>query len=44
MRFGLASLTWSVVASGGTSLLHAEEFESDGVKIHYVVEGKGELE
>jgi hypothetical protein len=31
-----------VVASGGAALLHAEEFASDGVKIHYVVEGKGE--
>jgi len=42
MRFGLASVTCSVMASGGAALLHAEEFTSDGVKIHYVVEGKGE--
>lgn len=42
MRFGLASLTCSVVASGGAALLHAEEFTSDGLKIHYVVEGQGE--
>jgi hypothetical protein len=42
VRLCLGSLTCSVVASGGAALLHADEFASDGVKIRYVVEGKGE--
>ena len=42
MRLCLGSLTCSAVASGGGVLLHADEFTSGGVKIHYVVEGKGE--
>lgn len=42
MRLCLGSLTCSVVASGGGVLLHADEFTSSGVKIHYVVGGKGE--
>ena len=42
MRIWLASLTCSVVASGGTAPLYAEEFTSNGVKIHYVVKGQGE--
>jgi len=41
-RLWLAPLTCSVVASGGTAPLHAEEFTSNGVKIHYVVKGQGE--
>src|SRR5208283_284716 len=41
-RLWLASLTCSAVASGGTAALHADEFASNGVKIHYVVKGQGE--
>ena len=39
---GSGSLTRPVVVSGGARLLHAGEFTSNGVKIHYVVEGQGE--
>ncbi len=42
MRLGLASLTCSLVASGGTAPLHDEGFTSNGVGIHYVVQGQGE--
>ena len=38
----MASLTCSAAASGGIAPLHAEEFTSNGVKIHYVIRGKGE--
>jgi pimeloyl-ACP methyl ester carboxylesterase len=42
MRLWLASLTCSVVPSGGPAPLHADEFMSSGVKIHYVIQGQGE--
>jgi len=41
-RFWMASLTCLGVASGATAPLHAEEFTSNGVKIHYMIKGQGE--
>ena len=42
MRLWLHLLTCSALALGDTALLHADEFMSKDVKIHYVVQGKGE--
>ena len=38
----LAFLSWAVLAFCGTSLLKADEFSSNAVKIHYFVMGKGD--
>lgn len=42
MNTSLAVFTFAALVLGGAVLLHAEEFTSKGVKIHYVVMGKGE--
>ena len=42
MSTWLSFLAWVPLAFVGVTLLHADEFTSDGVKIHYLIEGKGE--
>ena len=42
MNTSLAVFTFAALVLGGAVLLHAEKFTSKGVKIHYVVMGKGE--
>ena len=42
MSTWLVFLVWVPLAFVGVTLLHADEFTSDGVKIHYLIEGKGE--
>jgi pimeloyl-ACP methyl ester carboxylesterase len=42
MSMWLGFLVWVPLAFVGVTLLHADDFTSNGVKIHYVVRGQGE--